>query len=76
MTTVHTLFVVSTVMQWHPFQINAKNAFPNGLISEEISMKHPPTLRHSSGYVYHLCRALYGLKQAPRAWVTRFNDAI
>lgn len=58
MTTVRTLFAVSAAMRWHPSQMDVKNAFLNGFISEEIYMKPLPGLPHPSGYVCRLQQAL------------------
>ncbi|KAK1260381.1 hypothetical protein QJS04_geneDACA002146 [Acorus gramineus] len=76
MTTVRTLISVASVRQWPIYQLDVKNAFLHGDLSEEVYMTPPPGLPHSSGHVCHLHRALYGLKQAPRAWFARFTDAI
>ena len=69
MTIVRTLLVVSAIMSWCPSQMDVKNSFLNGFISEEIYMKPPPSLRHPFGHACRLRWALYGLKQAPRALV-------
>ena len=50
--------------------MDAKSAFLNGKLQEEVYVKQPPGLevsRHPN-HVYKLEKALYGLKQAPRAW--------
>ena len=49
------------------FQMDVKNAFLNGDLSEEVYMQPPPGLSVELNKVCHIRRALYGLKQAPRA---------
>ena len=64
---IHALLAVATASKWDLFQMDVKNAFLNGDLSEEVYMQPPPSLSVDSNKVYHLRRALYGLKQAPRA---------
>ena len=68
LSSVRTLFVVSTARKWPLFHMDVKNAFLNGELLEEVYMKLPPGYSHPSGFphrVFRLRRALYGLKQAP-----------
>ena len=46
------------------FQMDVKNAFLNGDLSEKVYMQSPPGLSVELNKVYYLQRALYGLKQA------------
>ena len=64
---IHALLAVATASKWDLFQMDVKNAFLNGDLSEEVYMQPPPSLSVDSNKVYHFRRALYGLKQAPRA---------
>ena len=76
---VRTLIVVSAARKWPIFQMDVKNAFLNGELSEEVYMKLPPGHSHPLGFphgVFRLRRALYGLKQAPRAWFAKFSSTI
>ncbi|KAG5561972.1 hypothetical protein RHGRI_004867 [Rhododendron griersonianum] len=76
MTTVRTLISVAAMQQWPLYQLDVKNAFLNGYLSEEVYMRPPPGFSHPSGLVCRLRRALYGLKQSPRAWYARFQDVV
>ena len=73
---VCTLLVVAAANKWDLFQMDVKNAFFNGDLSEEVYMQPPPGLSIDSNKVCHLRRALYGLKQAPRAWFAKFSSTI
>ena len=64
---VHALLAVVAASKWNLFQMDVKNAFLNGNLSEEVYMQPSPGLSVESNKVCHLRRALYGLKQAPRA---------
>ena len=73
---VRALLAVAAVSKWELFQMDIKNAFLNGDLSEEVYMQPPPGLFVELNKVCHLRRALYGLKQAPWAWFTKFNSTI
>ena len=64
---VRALLAVAAASKWDLFQMDVKNAFLNGDLSEEVYMQPPPSLCFESIKVCYLRRALYGLKQAPRA---------
>ena len=70
------LLTVATASKWDIFQMDVKNAFLNGNLSEEVYMQPLPSLSVESNKVYHLRHALYGLKQAPRAWFVKFSSTI
>ena len=73
---VRALLAVAAVSKWELFQMDIKNAFLNGDLSEEVYMQPPPGFFVELNKVCHLQRALYGLKQAPWAWFTKFNSTI
>eukprot|EP00261_Vitis_vinifera_P032956 XP_019074199.1 PREDICTED: uncharacterized protein LOC109122214 [Vitis vinifera] len=70
------LLAVAAARKWDLFQMDVKNAFLNGDLSEEVYMQPPPGLSIESNKVCHLRRALYGLKQAPCAWFAKFSSII
>ncbi|GJV31127.1 ribonuclease H-like domain-containing protein [Tanacetum coccineum] len=63
---------------WPIHQLDVKNAFLHGQLSETVYMYQPPWFVDSSypDYVCHLQCSLYGIKQAPRAWFQRFTSFI
>ena len=76
---IMTLIVVSAARKWPLFQMDVKNAFLNGELSEEVYMKLPLGYSHPPGFPHRVCRlrrAFYGLKQAPRAWFAKFSSTI
>ena len=73
---IRALLVVAVASKWDIFQMDVKNAFLNGDLSEEVYMQPLPGLSVESNKVYHLRRALYGLKQAPRSWFVKFSSTI
>ena len=64
---VRALLAVATANKCDFFQMDIKNAFLNGDLSEEVCMQPPSGLFVESNKVYHRQYALYGLKQTPRA---------
>ena len=59
---VRALLAVATASKWDIFQMDVKNTFLNGGLSEEVYMQPPPGLSVESNKVCHIRRALYGLK--------------
>lgn len=57
-------------------QMDAKTAFLQGELIEEIYMHQPEGLDDKSGKVCRLKRALYGLKQLSRVWNDKLNEAL
>ena len=73
---VCTLLVVAAASKWIFFQMDVKNVFLNGNLSEEVYMQPPPSLSIELNMVCHLRHALYGFKQVPRTWFAKFSSTI
>ena len=73
---IRTLLAVVVASKWDLFQMDVKNAFLNGDLSEEVYMQPPSGLSVESNKVCRLWRALYGLEQAPWAWFAKFSSTI
>uniref|UniRef100_A0A2N9G7D2 Integrase catalytic domain-containing protein n=1 Tax=Fagus sylvatica TaxID=28930 RepID=A0A2N9G7D2_FAGSY len=75
-TSVRSLLAIAAVHQWPLFQMDVKNVFLNGDLTEEVYMQAPPGYSDCPDKVCLLRRALYGLKQAPRAWFAKFSSIV
>ncbi|XP_075499100.1 uncharacterized protein LOC142537473 [Primulina tabacum] len=66
---VRLLLAVACYMKIKPFQMDVKSTFLNGILSEEVYVRHPKGFEdpHNLDHVYKSKKTLYGLKQAPRA---------
>lgn len=62
LTYVRSLLAISATHQWPLYQIDVKNAFLNGDLTEEVYMRPPPGYSHPPHQVCKLNRDLYGLK--------------
>jgi hypothetical protein len=75
-TTVHVVLSLAVTNKWSLRQLDVKNTFLNGHLTESVYMEQPPGYIDPR-YPNHVCqlkKALYGLKQAPRAWFQRFSS--
>ena len=72
------LLSMAAMCSWPLFQLDIKNAFLHGDLTEEVYMEQPPgfVAQGESGLVCRLRRSLYGLKQSPRAWFGRFSSVV
>ena len=72
--TVRTVLSLALSLSWPVHQLDVKNAFLHGTLSETIHCSQPAEFVDSSrpNMVCRLNKSLYGLKQAPRAWYSRF----
>nr|GEW11551.1 ribonuclease H-like domain-containing protein [Tanacetum cinerariifolium] len=76
--TIQTVLSLAVSRHWLIHQLDVKNAFLHGDLSETVYMHQPPGFRDSKypDHVSLLQRSLYGLKQAPRAWFQWFASYI
>ncbi|GKB81968.1 ribonuclease H-like domain-containing protein [Tanacetum coccineum] len=72
--TICTVLSLAVSRKWTIHQLDVKNAFLNGDLSETVYMHQPPGFVDAMfpNHVCRLQRSLYRLKQAPRAWFQRF----
>jgi len=75
---VHTVLSLALSRSWPIHQLDVKNAFLHGNLSETVYCSQPTGFEDNAhpDYVCRLNRSLYGLKQAPRAWYSRFASYI
>ena len=73
------LLLSMTVMRsWPLFQLDIKNVFLHGDLTEEVYMEQPYgfVAQGESGLICKLCCSLYGLKQSPRASFSQFSSVV
>lgn len=68
--TIRTMLHLAASCQWPVHQIDVKNAFLHGNLSEHVYCQQLASFVDDEhpDYVCQLSKSLYGLKQAPRTW--------
>eukprot|EP00253_Pinus_taeda_P004964 PITA_04964 len=74
MDSIHLVLTIAAAQRWEVHQMDVKNAFLHGDLSEEIYMEQPHGFIQDSSLVCRLKKSLYGLKQAPRAWYAKIDS--
>ena len=76
--TIHTVLSIDVSSSWPIHQLDVKNAFLHGSLTETVYCQQPLGFEDPSlpNHVCLLQKSLYGLKQAPGAWFQRFSTFI
>jgi hypothetical protein len=74
-TSIRSIIVLATSMDWKLHQMDVKTTFLNGEIEEEVYIEQPEgfVVHNKKSHVCRLKKALYGLKQAPHAWYEKMD---
>uniref|UniRef100_A0A2N9H2N5 Uncharacterized protein n=1 Tax=Fagus sylvatica TaxID=28930 RepID=A0A2N9H2N5_FAGSY len=72
---IRIIISLATNLDW-PLQLDVKNAFLHGDLTETVYMTQPPGFESKGECVCHLKKSIYGLKQSPRAWFDKFSKAV
>lgn len=77
LTSIRVLISIASSCSWPLHQLDVKNAFLNGDLTEVVYMQQPPGFeRKGENLVCSLKKSLYGLKQSPRAWFEKFGKVV
>jgi hypothetical protein len=64
---------IATAKGWEVHEMDVKNSFLHGDLSNNIYMEKPQGFIQNSSLVCRLKKSLYSLKQAPRAWCKKMD---
>jgi hypothetical protein len=74
MDSIHLALSIVEAKGWEVHQMEMKNAFPHGDLSEEIYMEQPNGFMQDSSLVCRMKNSLYGLKKDLRAWYANMDS--
>ncbi|WVZ58918.1 hypothetical protein U9M48_009137 [Paspalum notatum var. saurae] len=75
---IRILLAIAPYHDYEVWQMDAKTAFLNGNLSEDVYMTQPDGFvdPQNAGKVYKLLKSIYGLKQASRSWNLCFDEVV
>lgn len=74
---VRLILSIAITHKWNIQQLDVNNAFPNGLLHEEVYMEQPKGFESENpSLVCKLNKGLYGLKQTPGQWLDRLQTTL
>uniref|UniRef100_A0A2N9F645 Integrase catalytic domain-containing protein n=1 Tax=Fagus sylvatica TaxID=28930 RepID=A0A2N9F645_FAGSY len=73
---IHIIISLAANLDWPLHQLDVKNAFLHGDLTETVYMTQPPGFESKGECVCHLKKSIYGLKQSPRAWFDKFSKTM
>lgn len=76
--TFRVLLSIAATNEMMAYHVDAKSAFLNGELEEDIYMSQPPGFIDESneGKVCHLKKSIYGLKQSARVWNEKLHKTL
>jgi hypothetical protein len=63
-------------LDWPLHQLDVKNAFLHGELTETVYMAQPLRFESKGECVCHFKKSIYGLKQSPCAWLDKFSKTV
>jgi len=76
LTTVRILLSIIINDNLYSDQLDVKNAFLHGTLTQDVYMEQPEGCEDGTSRVCKLNKTLYGLKQSPRAWNLAFKNYV
>ena len=74
MDSIRLALAIAADKEWEVHQMDVKNVFIHGYLSEEIYMEKPQGFIQNSYLVCRLKKYPYGFKQEPRAWYAKMDS--